>query len=174
MGGQVQRIRHPSQLAALRAWHLFPPRSRDRLAIDAQGSSAEHIRSWERQLNGLRSACGCEQGALGLIVGLVGYGLFLLLRSGGWGHPGRKELWLGLGVVVATTSAGKLLGLVVAQLRLKRVIAEIQAQWRPQQGQDEGPARTEPKRSHGQVRATRCCGDRSAAPLQEPAGRQGA
>ncbi len=107
------------------------------------------------------------------MAGVVVYALFLLLRPGGWGQLGRRELWLGLGVVAATTSAGKLLGLLMAQRRLKRVIREIQAQWRPPQDQDEAQAYTEERRTHGQVRVTRCCGRRSEAPLQEPTGRQG-
>jgi hypothetical protein len=161
MGGQLQRIRHPSQLAALSAWHLFPRRPQDRLEIDAQGPSAARIRAWERELNGLRDACGCEQGAAGLLAGAGGYTLFLLLRSGGWSDVGRRELWIGLVVVVVTTSLGKLLGLFAAQRRLKRLVAEIQGQWQPPADLGTGPALGQATWSRALARQTGCCGRRT-------------
>jgi hypothetical protein len=139
-------------------WRIIPSRTPNRVLIEAEGASAERVRSWEKQLSHLQNVCGCEQGALGLITGAVGYVLYLFLRSGGWGHPGRNEFWVGLGVVVATTSIGKLLGLLVAQRRLKRVIKEIQSQWKPRYLQDQDSGYVGGTRTDSRVWPTRCCG----------------
>ncbi len=131
MGHHPQHIRSPSQLSALSVWRLFPSRRAPQVLIDPQAASAERVRAWEAQLSRLQSTCGCDQGAAGLVVGLIGYALFLLLRSGGWGHLGRTELLLGLGVLAATTSGGKFLGLWLAHRRLHQLRQEIRSQWTP-------------------------------------------
>src|SRR5438045_2773526 len=136
---RLEHIRHPSQLSAPSMWRMIWRRIPPRLLIEAEGTSAERVLTWESQLSHLQSACGCEQGAVGLIVGLGTCLLFLLLRSGGWGHPGRREFWIGLGVVTSTTSVGKLIGLLLAQRKLKRVIKEIQTHWKPEKPQVEIP-----------------------------------
>lgn len=59
--------------------------------------------------------CGCEQGAVGLLLGAAGYLAFLFLRPGGWQDAGWPQFWMGSGVVLVTTSLGKLLGIVIAQ-----------------------------------------------------------
>jgi hypothetical protein len=158
MGHQPQNIRHPSQLAALTVWRLMPSLGPGRVLIDAEAASADRVRSWERQLSRLQTACGCEQGALGLLVGVIGYMLFLLLRSGGWGHPARKEFLIGLGVVVATTCVGKLLGLWLAQRRLDRVIKEIQSQWKPHDSVDPDSRYAGVKGPDSRIGSTPCCG----------------
>jgi hypothetical protein len=157
-GRQIQSIRSPSQLSALTVWRIIPSRAPNQVLIEAEGASTERVRSWERQLNHLHNACGCEQGSLGLIAGVVGYVLYLFLRSGGWGQPGQSEFWVGLGCVVATTSTGKLLGLLAAQRRLKRVIKEIQSQWKTRYLLDENSGYVEGRRTYSRVWATRCCG----------------
>jgi len=68
-----------------------------------------------------QSPCGCEQGAAGLVVGTLGYLLFLLLRTGGWGDPGWREFWIGCGVVVVTTSLGKMIGVFLHRRAQRRV-----------------------------------------------------
>lgn len=160
MDHQPQNIRHPSQLAALTVWRLMPSLAPGRVLIDPEAAPADRVRSWERELNHLQTACGCEQGAIGLFVGLIGYMFFLLVRSGGWGNPGREEFWIGLGVVVVTTSVAKLLGLWSAQRRLDRVIKEIQSEWKP--NNSVGPY-SQSEGVHGpdlRIRSTPCCGGR--------------
>jgi hypothetical protein len=161
----LQHIRHPSQLSAVSLWRMIWRRTPPRVLIEAEGAgaSAARVRAWESQLSRLQSACGCEQGATGLIAGLGVYLLFLLLRSGGWGHPGRREFWIGLGVITSTTSVGKLLGLLLAQRRLKRLIKEIQTHWKPQPLQDQGSGDAGMRWTGPRAGSTRCCGGRSAA-----------
>jgi hypothetical protein len=161
MDHELQYIRHPSQLSAASMWLMIRRRTSRRVLIEAEGASAETVRTWESQLSRLQSACGCEQGAAGLIVGLSGYVFFLLLRPGGWGNPGWSEFWVGLGVITGTTSIGKLLGLMWAQWKLKRVIKEIQSHWKARPLDDQGVGGMGVERTDGRVWPTRCCGGRS-------------
>jgi hypothetical protein len=154
----IRRIQHPSQLTALAGWRIIPSRTPDRFILEVEGPPEELVIAWERQLSQLRNACGCEQGALGLITGAVGYVLYLFLRSGGWGHPGWKDLWVGLGVLVVTTSVAKFLGLLVAQRKLKRLIKEIQARWKPRPFEEQDSRSGGVRRRDTPVWRTRCCG----------------
>lgn len=167
MDEPAERVQHAAELSKLTVWRIFPWNAPKRVVIDADAELAEQARSWERQLSRLQSSCGCEQGAAGLMVGAVGYLLFLLLRPGGWGHPGRREFWIGFGVLVVTTSAGKFLGLLRAQRRLRRVIGEIQRHWvaRPALHHSTTTA-INPITS--QVGQKRCCGERSTKSILLP------
>ena len=173
MGHQLHHVQHPSQLSALTVWRTIPWHAPDRVVIEAEGALADRARSWEKQLSNLQSACGCEQGAAGLIVGAVGFAVYLLLRTGGWGHPGRREFWIGLGVMVATTSAGKFFGLLRAQRRLKQVIREIQTHWKPPVPQLQYSGAPGIRRTDARVGPTRCCGGRSTESLPQPDVRRG-
>jgi len=171
MADGVQPIRHPSQLPPVSVWRMIWRRTRPHVRIEGEGVSAERIRIWESQLSRLQGACGCEQGAVGLFAGLGIYLLFLLVRPGGWGHPGRTEFWIGVAVVVSTTSFGKLLGLLLAQRKLRLVMKEIQAEWKPQP-LDDIPA-IDARKTISWVGPTPCCGARSRESSQiEPAQRR--
>jgi len=165
MGERVQRIRDPSQLGALKAWRLMPSRRYGSIVIETEVLSPEKKRWWEAQLGQLQTACGCEQGAFGLVAGVGAYLLYLLSRSGGWGDPGRRELWIGLGVAAATTSAGKLAGLLMARHKLERVIVDIQSEWNSRRGPDLVAAQAQASRPQNRVWPTRCCGGGGAALL---------
>ena len=125
------RISRPSELEELDSWRLMPPAERPQLQLKVAGTATEKIRLWERDLTRLQSPCGCEQGAGGLVVGIAGYLVYLLLRSGGWGHPGWREFWIGCGVVAATTSIGKVLGMALGRRKLRQLIRQIRAEWKP-------------------------------------------
>jgi hypothetical protein len=131
MNDQLHRVQHPSQLSTLAGWRAISWRAPQRVVLEAEGAFADRARLWEKQLDNLRSVCGCEQGAAGLIVGVVGFTLYLLLRAGGWGRPGHREFWIGLGVMVATSSVGKFAGLLWTHVKGKQVIREIQTDWKP-------------------------------------------
>lgn len=120
---------------------------------------AERARAWERRLSRLQGACGCEEGGIGLLVGVAGYLLYLTLRPGGWSPLDNFDLWAGLAVLFIGTSAGKLLGLRIAQRELQNAAWEIRAQWAARQSKD-GPGLTEAAQNfrHG-IRASTCCGD---------------
>lgn len=160
MGTRVQRIQHPSQLTALTVWRLIPWFAPSRVEIDAQRLSAERVHAWEKELRTLQSACGCDQGAVAMMVGVVSYALYLVLRSGGWGHPGRREFWIGVAVVAVTSSVGKFLGLWLAQRKLDLVIREIQSQWRPDSSPSDGSSYTARQRTESRTNKAGCCGGR--------------
>ena len=156
MSSHIRRILDPAQLAALAEWRIKPPRTPNRVHLEAEGTSPGRVLAWERQLNHLQSPCGCEQGAVGLYVGVVGYLVFLLLRPGGWGHPGWPGFWVGLGVVLVTTSTAKFLGILLTRRKLRRLIRVIQSEWKPQSAPErrQGPVFAKPARRPGG-----CCGD---------------
>ncbi|HEU4730019.1 MAG TPA: hypothetical protein VFT22_19110 [Kofleriaceae bacterium] len=149
-------IRDPSQLGSLlSSWRLTPPRRPREIHIAADDAARAHVRAWEQQLSRLHSSCGCDQGAAGLLVGGIGYLLFMLVRRGGWASPGWHDLWVACGVMLVTTSMGKLIGIVSARRRLRRLVEHIQAEWKPQRPQprDHGPVTAPvPRLSRG------CCG----------------
>jgi len=160
-GSKIQSIRDPSQLAELTVWRIMPSRASKGVVLETEGASVESVREWERQLNYLQNACGCEQGAFGLIIGMIGYIVYLFLRDGGWGHPGKHEFWVGLAVIVFSASVGKLLGLSLAQRRLTQVIREIQSQWKHRRILDQDWGSMDLRRMEVVVWATHCCGEKS-------------
>lgn len=165
MADEFNRIRDPSQLAGLNVRRMLSWRSPRRIMIEAAGTPLERVHEWERRLSRLQGACGCEQGGVGLILGLAGYLLFLLLRPGGWGDPGRVELWVGVAVLSVTSTAGKVVGLRLAQRELQRTAREIRAQWVTRQPAGSPPGGEAPRSTGGKVhRSSRCCG----RPLPRP------
>jgi hypothetical protein len=125
------KITDPSELDSLDSWRVGPPAQTTQLQLKVNGAAAEKVRAWERQLTRHQSPCGCEQGAVGLLVGVVGYLFYLVLRPGGWAHAGWRELWTGCVVVGITASVGKLLGILLGRRKLRRLIREIRAEWKP-------------------------------------------
>lgn len=149
------KIRRPSELSKLQLWRFRPNGPPGKVQLIAEGPSTEKLRAWERQLTTFQSPCGCDQGAGGLLVGAIAYLLYLLLRTGGWAHPGWHELWIGCGVACLTTSAGKGIGILWTRRKLRQVIQEIRAEWKPQpsQGRNFGPVPTASPRL-----PRKCCG----------------
>ena len=159
MTDAMRRIGSPSELAEVGAWRMTPSHARERVRLEAPGAPLEKVRAWEAQLTRHQSPCGCEQGALGLVIGVAGSLAYLLLRPGGWGDPGWREFWIGLTVVVVATSLGKLFGILFAKHKLRRITREIQSEWKPQRppGREFGSAVMSEARAKP---ATRCCGGR--------------
>lgn len=158
MDDRFHRVRDPSQLADLSVRRLLSWRAPAPVSIEAAGTPLRRVRSWEQRLGSLQSACGCEQGAIGMVVGLLGYLAYMLLRPGGWGDPGSAELWTGFAVLCVTTSVGKAIGLQLAQRHLQQAAREIRAQWTTQIEQVSGPTREPSRALRGMVHRTACCG----------------
>jgi len=156
---QPRRIRHPSQLSGLAVRHLFSWRAPGPIAIEASGTASERVRAWEQRLARLQGACGCQQGGLGLLVGLAGYLLYLVLRPGGWGDPGSLELWIGIAVLCITSTVGKVIGLRVAQRELRRAAREIRAQWLAQGSGSDRAKHRPPQAFPGRTDGSACCGN---------------
>jgi hypothetical protein len=103
---------------------------RGRIVID-DSNVAEPLRTkWEQQLNRLYFACGCDNAAIGLTVGIVGYVAWILLRPGGWTSFGAYDAFVGIGIAAGVAIVGKLSGRVRADHRLKQRVREIQAEWK--------------------------------------------
>lgn len=167
MAGEFHRIQEPSQLEGLRVRRLWSWRAPARVAIDAAAAPIERAREWERSLSRLQGACGCEQGGVGLILGLAGYLLFLLLRPGGWGDPGSAELWAGAATLALSSTAGKVIGLRLAQRELQRTAREIRAQWATE-GRGSSPQRAFTHPAGGPtLRKPGCCGGPPPRPARQ-------
>lgn len=90
-------------------------------------AAPERARAWERRLNSLQRACGCEAAGIGLAIGAV------VAVVSWWA----SDADIATGVAVARSAAlvfvaatvGKLIGLWRAERRLQRLIAEIPAEW---------------------------------------------
>lgn len=124
-------IRHPDDLDRL---SLIPgirsPGAGRIWLADADGLDPALGESYQRRLNRLYFACGCDRAALGLAGATLGYGAWLAAgyaqgRAFGWG-----DLWVGLAVVVAATFVGKLIGLSLKNRELKATIAELKRAWK--------------------------------------------
>ncbi|HYW74118.1 MAG TPA: hypothetical protein VE961_24050 [Pyrinomonadaceae bacterium] len=124
------KITDPSELDSLDSWRVIPPAQTTQLQLEIDGAAMEKVRAWERKLMRQQSPCGCEQGAVGLLVGVFGYLLYVLIRPG-WAHLGWRELWIGCVVVGFTASVGKLLGILWGRRKLRRLIRQIRAEWKP-------------------------------------------
>ncbi|WP_137703051.1 hypothetical protein [Marimonas lutisalis] len=111
-------IRRAADLDRLRR----PPRPPFRIRLDLPGLSEEDRALTEARLARLAAPCGCTEGAIGLLAGLLPAALVwmgtvqmaTLARTG-----------LTLGVVVLAMLAGKLVGLARARLRLGRELERL-------------------------------------------------
>jgi hypothetical protein len=75
----------------------------------------------ERRIAELRSACGCKEGMIALVVGVAGYSL--ALRYFPVGDTLVQRTLLGIAVALGSAVIGKLFGLLVAKFRLRRQLS---------------------------------------------------
>lgn len=118
----VLMISDRNDLAQL--WHR--PRSRAPVAVRLLGIRLEdgRRRKFERRIERHLAACGCNEGALAGLLYLVATCALLTV-----GHvsPGSTLGWIGLGAgALAALVVGKIFGLALAHIRLKRVIKEVE------------------------------------------------
>lgn len=66
-----------------------------------------------------RSACGCEEGSVVMLLGLVAYAVVVALRPGGLGAVGWGEVGVGVAVAFAAALTGKIAGILRARWRLR-------------------------------------------------------
>ncbi len=130
MKRDTQIIRHPSQLMGLKVWNALQVRSFGQIKIEAEQVPKEEILVWEKSLNRLYFACGCDKAAVGLLLGVVACVIWFSMRPGGLTIPGWSGLWIGVVVVIFTTGIGKMIGLWIAQRRLTRLIKQIESDWK--------------------------------------------
>lgn len=76
-------------------------------------------KSHENRIADLRSACGCKESLIALVIGVVGY--CLVLRYFPIGDTTLQRVLLGVAAGLGCAVVGKLFGLLVAQVRLRRL-----------------------------------------------------
>ncbi|MGD8496525.1 MAG: hypothetical protein PVF05_10070 [Gemmatimonadales bacterium] len=84
--------------------------------------------AWESRLRALLGACGCEAGAICLVLAVVGYAGWAIL---GGPLPVSSLVGIalfGLGVAVLSAVLGKGTGLAIARYRLARALDRLAAQ----------------------------------------------
>ena len=116
-------IKSASDLAALRGPHLLPRSRRRRVRVEIPGVAWEQAKAWETKLNASANACGCSEGATAAIVGAaVGIVSYLVKDAARFG--------VGIAMVLIATFVagmiGKSIGLRRAQIRFRRVVAQIE------------------------------------------------
>jgi hypothetical protein len=130
MKNKVFRIYHPSQLNSLSTLPFIHRNGLGKIILDESFQSSKK-KQFESELNKAYHACGCDLGAKALIIGLI-----LITATGFIG--GQFAIWSltkTLSVILAGAIVisifGKLVGLVLANRRLKQTVREIQSEWRP-------------------------------------------
>lgn len=95
------------------------------ILIDDPSLTSAQRAEWEARLSRLYNECGCHEGALGLLAALPVLLALLLWRQPGFGllDPGGIALLVLLPLVGAI--GGKLLGLALGRLRLRRAVTEL-------------------------------------------------
>jgi hypothetical protein len=124
-------IRHPDDLNSLSTIPGLRMPGSGPIRIEADDGLDPKVRhEFERRLNRLYFACGCDKAAVGMAAGILGYLGWISLRTGGWERLSWSDLWLGLAVVFAATVAGKLVGRVQADRQLKAAAGELKRVWK--------------------------------------------
>jgi len=127
----VTTLTHPTQLHRLRVWRFARTRGLGRLKLPPEVSES-HREQWENDLNRYYYACGCDTGAKGIVLATVA-----MMIYAGWqwsqGHIslGRGALLIGVAAVVGAI-IGKLVGLAIADRKLKLLKREILRTWKPE------------------------------------------
>ena len=127
-------IHHPSQLNSL---STLPFSRRAWIGRIVLSESYHHNDKDEAEgeLNKYYYACGCSQGAKGLILGLAIFGLVGLFGYYSYDWVLSKSISVFLSGAILAAIIGKLIGLVQANERLKKRIQKIQAVWSPEWSQ---------------------------------------
>lgn len=113
---------HPSDLTGLSALPFVRLAGVETIKLGGSWSESPERARWEGELNRHYNACGCDAGAAGLVIAL--------LVLGGWTQfSGRPGAGTGVLFVVGGAIAGKMVGRLRVNERLKETIREIQARW---------------------------------------------
>lgn len=118
------RISSVPDLENLRSWkrYLGVPET---VVLELKGVGTQKLENWEGRINRILSACGCEEGAILTVFGLVGYGFYLMVRPDGTFQLNWEVFAVGLGVLAFSALFGKIFGLFLASLKLRRVIRDL-------------------------------------------------
>ncbi|WP_104140046.1 hypothetical protein [Arthrobacter sp. ZGTC131] len=115
-------IRSQSELQALRRRHLR--RGLREITLDLPGNRGE-IRRAERTINHSLRACGCGTGAVFMVAGLATTGLVHWLGPPFYAVFSVQNLAATFAFLMATTFAGKMTGLAIADWKLRAAIERL-------------------------------------------------
>jgi hypothetical protein len=118
-------ITHPDELAGLSTLPLRSHRGAGPIEIADETVDQKTRSRWETELNRRYYACGCAEGTIGLLLGLVVFGVLLAVSVPGLG----AAIGLGVVCVLAGSALGKIVGLARANSELKRLTAMIAREW---------------------------------------------
>jgi hypothetical protein len=130
-------INHPSQLNSLSVLPLAKLPGMGTIRLTGTFKDHPQRAELEDRLNRQYRACGCATSAQFLLVGAVGsivVAAFMNVRDA-WSLSTSAAVVVGVSIVAL--AAGKLVGLMQANRRLKETVAEIQRLWIPEKGRVE-------------------------------------
>ena len=114
-------IRTAKELEGLR--HRAARRGIDRVTLEL-GLRDDETHRLETSLNRRLRSCGCEMGAVFVAVGLAAHLAAALLAPGPLRWPSLASTARFMSILLALALVGKILGLVVAEWRLRQEIVE--------------------------------------------------
>lgn len=82
------------------------------------------IASFQKTLNKNYFACGCREGAIGVYMSLLCFGIVW------WRNGFRGSAWWVLVVAVVASIVGKIFGLVLSRYRLRKVFRKLEVYFR--------------------------------------------
>ncbi len=97
----------------------------DRATLNLPALPPNERAAWQARLDRLNHACGCAEGAVGLIVGLVAALVLAIAQPGGIRATSWRDVGCGALIVVVAAIAGKCLGLWRARNERRRIAAEL-------------------------------------------------
>lgn len=123
------RLNHPSQLKRLSTLPVRRQPGIARLRLEGAISESPQAQAWERDLNRAYFACGCAAAAAGLLLGLLLAAPVVAWALVGGARQSGATLGVAAIIVIAGALAGKLLGLLAAERRLRAVAEQIARAW---------------------------------------------
>jgi hypothetical protein len=116
--GRVLHVRSERDLSRLsRTWNRY-----DRIRLVTDQLDADERGRWEERLLSAYANCGCDAGGVAVLLALVGLVVVAIAVPG-------ARTWTAVGLGVATTVAaaliGKVVGVAIARLRLRRDIRRV-------------------------------------------------
>jgi hypothetical protein len=100
-------------------------RTHSRIVLETDRLTPTEAAHWESKINRLALACGCELGAATCVAALIGCAWYVFTHGAmGTEHWVRTSL-LSLGVVAASATGGKVVGLIYSRQKLRRAIADL-------------------------------------------------
>ncbi len=119
------RVSDVSQLRQVATWREVLTGSPG-IILGLPGMDAEESRRWQSVINTQLSACGCTEGAVFLIAGVLGYIAFLVLFRAEEPWLGWSTVGVGIAIAAGASLTGKLAGLIRARVRLARAIRHLE------------------------------------------------